>query len=364
MKARYILASLGMLVFLFVGASCGSSSATSPPTPMVSQTSSQLPTPTVDSNNPSLMPDFVSVIAKVRPSVVAITTSVQGVSFFGRQFTQQGAGSGWIIDKKGLIVTNDHVVEGASSVSVTLEDGRTFSAESVHTDSVADLAVIKINAQDLPALQIGDSSKMQVGQWVVAIGNSLGMGISATKGMVSALGVSLSISPGESLDDLIQTDAAINPGNSGGPLVNLLGEIVGINSAKIAQVGVEGMGYAISIKEAKPVIDQLIKNGYVIRPYLGAGLYTVDQFVLVRYSLSVGKGVFVTEVASGSPADKAGIKPGDVITAIGGKDVSSAEDLVHILQSHEVGQQIQVTFYHASVKNTVTLTLTQAPPPQ
>jgi serine protease Do len=245
---------------------------------------------------------------------------------------------------------------------VTLEDGRTFSAESVHTDSVADLAIIKINAQDLPALQIGDSSKMQVGQWVVAIGNSLGMGISATKGMVSALGVSLSVSPGQSLDDLIQTDAAINPGNSGGPLVNLLGEIVGINSVKIAQVGVEGRGYAISIKGAKPVIDELIKNGYVVRPYLGAGLYTVDQYAIYRFRLPVDKGALVTDVASGSPADKAGIQPGDVITTIDGNDVGSAEEVTRILQSHQVGQQIQVTFYRGNAKKTVAITLTQAPP--
>ena len=364
MKAKYILASLVILVFLFVGASCASYSATSSPTPTVSPTSSQSsPQSPVDSSNPSSMPDFVSIIAKVRPSVVAITTTVTGVSFRGRQFSQEGAGSGWVIDKDGLIVTNNHVVEGASSFTVTLDDGRTFSAESIHTDSIADLAVIKINAKDLPALPIGDSSKMQVGQWVVAIGNSLGLGTSAAKGIVSAVGVSLSTSPGETLYDLIQTDAAINPGNSGGPLVNLLGEIVGINSVKVAQVGVEGMGYAISIKEAKPVIDQLIKNGYVIRPYLGAELYTVDQFVIFRYRLPLDKGVFVTEVASGSPADKAGIKPGDVITAVGDKAVSSAGELVRILQSHEVGQQIRVTFYHGSVKNTVTATLTQTPPP-
>jgi S1-C subfamily serine protease len=206
------------------------------------------------------MPDFVSVIAGIRPSVVAITTEVP-VRFFGRQFTQEGAGSGWIIDENGIIVTNSHVVEGARNVTVTLEDGRTFPAESVITNSVADLAVIKINAQGLAALQIGSSSKMQVGEWVVAIGNSLGLGISATKGIISALGVSVSTSPGESLDGLIQTDAAINPGNSGGPLVNLQGQVVGINTIKVAQVGVEGMGYAISIDEAKPIIDRLIKEG-------------------------------------------------------------------------------------------------------
>ena len=369
MKAKYVLTCLVTLAFLFAGASCALPSATSspistvspPPTVSATPSQSSLSSP-VDSNNLSLIPDFVSVIAKVRPSVVAITTTAPGVGFRGIQFTQEGAGSGWIIDKDGLIVTNNHVVEGASSVTVTLEDGRTFSAESVHTDSVADLAVIRINARGLPALEIGDPSRMQVGQWVVAIGNSLGMGISATKGIVSALGVSLSASPGQSLDGLIQTDAAINPGNSGGPLVNLLGEIVGINSAKVAQVGVEGMGYAISVKAAKPVIDELIKNGYIVRPYLGTGLYTVDQFAVFRLGLTVDKGALVTDVASASPADKAGIKPGDVITAIDGLDVGSAEEVTRILQSHQVGQKMQVNFYHDSAKKTVAITLTQAPP--
>ena len=368
MKAKYVLACLVILALLFAGAGCtlftaasSPTSTVSPPTPSAT-TNQSSPSSPFDSNGLSSIPDFVSVIAKARPSVVAIATTAPGVGFRGLQFTQEGAGSGWIIDKDGLIVTNNHVVEGASSVTVTLEDGRTFSAESVHTDSVADLAVIKINARGLPALEIGDPSRMQVGQWVVAIGNSLGMGISATKGIVSALGVSLSASPGQSLDDLIQTDAAINPGNSGGPLVNLLGEIVGINSAKVAQVGVEGMGYAISVKAAKPVIDELIKNGYVVRPYLGTGLYTVDQFAIFRLGLTADKGALVTDVVSGSPADKAGIKPGDVITAIDGKDVGSAEEVTRILQSHQVGQQIQVTFYRGSAKKTVAITLTQAPP--
>jgi serine protease Do len=337
-------------------------SPTSPPvTPRSSTTTTRTSPPIpVDTSNLVQIPDFVSVIAKVRPSVVAITTAVPGISIFGGQFTQQGAGSGWIIDKDGLIVTNNHVVEGASDVTVTLDDGRTFSAQSVHTDSIADLAVIKIDATNLPTLQISDSSKMQVGQWVVAIGNSLGMGISATKGMVSALGVSLSLSPGESLDDLIQTDAAINPGNSGGPLVNLYGEIVGINSAKISQVGVEGMGYAISINSAKPIISELIKTGFVVRPYLGTGLYTVDQFAIMRYRLRVDTGAMVTDVATGSPADKAGITPGDVITEIDSTAISSADDVTRILQSHKVGDQIQITFYSSRTKKTALVTLAQA----
>ncbi len=257
MKAKCVLASLVTLVVLLVGASCALPNATVSP-PAAPPATSTPPAP-VDTKTPTLIPDFVSLIAEVRPSVVAINTEVT-VRVFGRRVTQEGAGSGWIIDGNGLIVTNGHVVEDASSVTVTLEDGRTFPAELVRTDSVADLAVVKINAQGLPALRVGDSTRIHVGEWVVAMGNSLGLGISATKGIVSAVGVSLSTSPGDNLSDLIQTDAAINPGNSGGPLVNLLGEVVGINSVKVAQVGVEGMGYAISMKEARPIIERLIAN--------------------------------------------------------------------------------------------------------
>ena len=368
-KTKYVLATLAVVALLLGGFACVPLATTpqtsaAPVSTTLSSTSAQTSPPSpVESSTLSLMPDFVSVVAKVRPSVVAIATEATGSGFFGGSYTEQGAGSGWIIDQNGLIVTNNHVVEGANSVSVTLEDGRTFAAKSVYTDAVSDLAIVKIDAQSLPALRIGDSSKMQVGQWVVAIGNSLGMGISATKGMVSALGVSLSPSPGESLDGLIQTDAAINPGNSGGPLVNLIGEIIGINSAKIAQVGVEGMGYAISIKTAKPIIDELITNGYVVRPYLGASLYTVDQFVALRYRLAVDSGVLVTDVASGSPADEAGLKPGDVITSVDDKQTTDDAVLTQSINSDQVGQKIKISYWRGRTQNTTYATLVQSPPP-
>lgn len=356
-----ILVSLLMLVGCTVaGASNDDSTFSITTTPTITSTETDIPA-TQSTELIAEYPDFISVIAKVRPSVVAITTEVTISGFFGGFYTQQGAGSGWIINTDGLIVTNNHVIENVSSITVTLEDGRSFPADAIYSDDVSDLAVIKINAQNLPALSIGDSSKLQVGQWVIAIGNSLGMGISATKGIVSALNISLSSNPGENLDNLIQTDAAINPGNSGGPLVNLKGELVGINSIKISQVGVEGMGYAISIEEAKPVIDQLIQNGYVIRPYLGVDLYTVDQFVILRFDLPINKGAFVTNVASGSPADKAGIAPGDVIIAINDKELSSAEELTALIHSFDIGQQIEITFYHNKTIKNVTATLTKAP---
>ena len=303
--------------------------------------------------------DFTSVIAAVRPLVVAITTEVSGYSVFGA-YTEEEAGSGWIIDSNGLVVTNNHVVEGASSVTVTLEDGRTFAAQAVYSDAFSDLAVIKIDAQNLPAAKLGDSSSLRMGDWVVAIGNSLGMGISATKGIVSATGVSVTESTGNTLYNLIQTDAAINAGNSGGPLVNLAGEVIGVNSVKISDVGVEGMGYAISIEEAHPILQQLISDGHISRPDLGASIYTVDQSIASRYSLAVSQGALVTQVNKNGPADKAGLKAGDVITAIDATVVTTADGLQLLLQSYKVGQQIQVTYYRGSAKQTVSVTLVEA----
>jgi serine protease Do len=303
--------------------------------------------------------DFASVIAAVCPSVVAITTEISGYSVFGA-YTEEGAGSGWIIDSNGLIVTNNHVVDGASSVTVTMEDGRTFTAKAVYNDSFSDLAIVKIDAQDLTAAKIGDSSALRVGDWVVAIGNSLGLGISATKGIVSATGVSIADSLGNTLYNLIQTDAAINPGNSGGPLVNLAGEVIGINSVKISDVGVEGMGYAISLEEAHPILEKLISDGHISRPGIGANFYTVDQSIASRYNLAVTQGALVTQVSRSGPADKAGIRAGDVITAVDGTAVTTANGLQLLLQSYKVGQQVQVTYYRGSAKQTVSVILVEA----
>ena len=206
------------------------------------------------------LPSIADVVAVVRPSVVAIDTEVTR-TFFRRSYTQEGAGSGWIIDENGIIVTNSHVVDGAESISVTLDDGRIFTVDpnTVAIDPLEDLAVLKIDADNLPALDIGGSSELRVGDWLVAIGNPLGLGISAKEGIVSRLGVTLAVDS-QILDDLIETSAAINPGNSGGPLVNMKGEVIGITSAKIALVGIEGLGYAISIDEAIPILEELITN--------------------------------------------------------------------------------------------------------
>ncbi|HSW57716.1 MAG TPA: trypsin-like peptidase domain-containing protein, partial [Dehalococcoidales bacterium] len=186
--------------------------------------------PTGSSEN---YPTLADIIARARASVVAISTLTTGRSIFGTTYNQPGDGSGWVIDSKGLIVTNTHVVQGADQITVTLEDGRSYGVEYVRTDTISDLAILKIDAQGLPALKVGDSVKSRVGDWVIAIGNSLGVGISATKGIISAKGVAVTAENGETMYDLLQTDAAINPGNSGGPLINLAGEVIGINSIKV-----------------------------------------------------------------------------------------------------------------------------------
>ncbi len=322
------------------------------------------PTPAIAvSSKPDPFPALADIIAKVRPSVVAINTITTGRSIFGTIYSQEGVGSGWVIDAKGLIVTNNHVVKGAEKITVTLEDGRSFKVDSVRTDPTSDLAVLKIDAQDLLALTVGDSIKARVGDWVIAIGNSLGNGISATKGIVSAKGVSVAADNGETLYDLLQTDAAINPGNSGGPLVNLAGEVIGINSIKVVQVGVEGMGYAISSQIAIPIINELIANGFVARPWLGARLYQVDAYAINQLNLKVKKGVLLTEVVSGGPASKAGLKRYDVITSFNGQEVSTVQALVKLIQQSKIGEVVLITFSRDTSINTISLTLEQAPPP-
>jgi serine protease Do len=312
-----------------------------------------------------VLPNIADVVARVKPSVVAINTEVVSLDFFNRPFTQQGAGSGWILDKNGIIVTNNHVVEGASSITVTMDDGSTFTVDqsAVFTDSLNDLAVIKINAPNLPAVTVGDSTPLRVGEWVVAIGNALGQGIRATEGIISRQGVSIPVAPGQTLYDLIETTAAINPGNSGGPLVNMAGEVIGITSAKIATVGVEGMGYAISTDTAIPIIEELITSGYVTRPWLGVVLYTVDQFAIARYELAVESGVLITQVVSGSPTDIAGLKPGDVITRFAGKDITTAEDMIRAIHLSEIGQKVPVTYWRGKAEYSTEITPIESPPP-
>jgi serine protease Do len=347
-----IISSLGMLA-------CS-------PQPSIAQTITPsvtgTPTPTSIQETGTLT--IPEVITRVKPSVVSINVEITAYDMFNRPVKEEGAGSGWIIEEDGYIVTNNHVVENADNVTVTLDDGRIFQAETVKTDALTDLAVVKIGATGLSAVSVGDSSELEIGDGVVAIGNALGQGISATAGIVSVVNVSLDTSSGQTLLGLIQTDAAINPGNSGGPLVNMAGEVIGINSIKVAQVGVEGMGYAISINEAAPVINALIEKGYITRPWIGIGIGTVNEFVASVYNLSVDKGVLVTNVVQDSPADKAGLEKGDIITAIDDREIADTGELTKVISSAEVGQTVKVTYWRGDGEQTTDVTLGESPPPQ
>lgn len=320
--------------------------------------------PSYTDNQTLMLPNIAAVVALVKPSVVTIDTEVVTLDFFNRPFTQKGAGSGWIIDENGIIVTNNHVIEGASTITVTMDDGSTYTvdADSIYTDRLNDIAILRIDAENLPTLNIGDSSKLRVGDWVVAIGNSLGLGISAKQGIVSRQGVSIPVSQGQTLYDLVETSAAINPGNSGGPLVNMSGEVIGITSAKIATIGVEGMGYAISTETAMPIIQELVNKGYVVRPWLGVGLRTVDERLALRYDLTVDKGVLITQVTPDSPASAAGLLAGDIIVSVDGEEIITVVELIRILHTSEIGQRIEITFWREDTRNTTAAVLAESPP--
>ncbi len=367
---KYLVISAILILALSLSSGCllPDTETSPPPNSSPTNTASSIDPnwvpPTVESSA-LVLPSIADVVAKVKPSVVAINTEVITYDFFNRPSTQEGAGSGWIIDETGIIVTNNHVVEGAEGITVTLDDGRVFSVaiNTVATDPLTDLAILKIDTEHLPAVSVGDSNELRVGDWVVAIGNSLGERISATNGIVSALGVSITVSSGQTLYDLVQTDAAINPGNSGGPLVNMAGEVIGITSIKIAEVGVEGMGYAISTNTALPIIDDLVTIGYVIRPWLGVVLYTVDEGVATRFGLVVNQGTLITEVGTNSPADKAGLEPGDVIVGFKDREITNTDDLIQAIRSTQIGHEVEITYWRDETKYTTYATLIESPPP-
>ena len=256
-----------------------------------------------------------------------------------RDFKQQSLGSGFIIDHKGYIVTNNHVIEGADQIKVKLSNGKEFDAQVVGRDPKTDLALIKISvSDDFIPLKMGDSDALQVGTWVVAIGSPFGLEQTVTAGIVSAKGRTIGAGP---YDDFIQTDASINPGNSGGPLLNMKGEVVGINTAIIPNG--QGIGFAIPVNLAEGIIEQLKNGGQVTRGWLGIGIQDLTPELREYYKVKGKMGVLVTQVYEGDPAYKSGIKPRDVIIAVDSKTVSSSRELSRIIANTPVGKQIAVS---------------------
>jgi serine protease Do len=255
---------------------------------------------------------------------------------------QHGFGSGFLIDPHGVIVTNHHVVDGADEVLVTLSDGRTFVSRDIKSDPKTDLAIVRIETKEaLPYLPFGDSSAMEIGDRVLAVGAPFGLTGTVTSGIVSAKGRNLHMNMYE---DFLQTDAAINPGNSGGPLVNLRGEVIGVNSAiKSRSGGWQGVGLAIASNLARNVTGQLLKDGTVHRGYLGVQIKDLDKEVAARLGLDKPKGILVAKVFDGSPAAKAGLKDGDVITALAGKPVENGRDLQTVVAGLPLGKPVAIT---------------------
>ncbi|EJO5347477.1 trypsin-like peptidase domain-containing protein [Clostridium botulinum] len=300
-----------------------------------------------ENKNEALPKSSVTKVAEsVGTAVVGISNKTEG--YFGVQ--DQGSGSGIIFDPNGYIVTNNHVIEGAQKITVKLSTGKVLPATLVGTDPRSDLAVIKVDAKNLPVAKFGDSSKVKVGDVAIAIGNPLGEEFAGTvtAGIVS--GVNRKIQYGGALYKLIQTDAAINPGNSGGALCNDAGEIIGINSLKEKA---EGIGFAISINEAKDIIKSLMDYGKVSRPYLGIAGKTISS---EQTGIS---GVYVAEVIQGSGAAAAGIKPTDIIIELDGKKVTKFEDLAEILDSHKVGDAIKTKILRNSKEKEVNIILSE-----
>jgi len=331
---------------------------------------------------------FASIVKKAGPAVVHVRVekSIQGRGaggpdlfsdpfferFFGpqfrhpredrqpREYKQRAAGSGFIISHDGYILTNNHVVEDADKITVNLDDEREFKAEVIGTDPQSDVALIKVDAENLPILELGDSDKLEVGEWVIAIGSPFELNQSVTVGVVSAKGRNrMGISDYE---NFIQTDAAINPGNSGGPLLNTHGEVVGMNTAIFSRSGgYMGIGFAIPVNMAKAIKQQLLKHGKVTRGWLGVVIQDVNDDLAKSFGLENTRGALISEVSKNSPADKGGLKQGDVIMALDGTDIKDVADLRNKVAMIAPGAKVDVTVMREGKERKIGISIGEQP---
>lgn len=298
------------------------------------------------------------VVTKVSPAVVSIVSKSQVQGFFGGTYEQKSSGTGFIIRSNGLIVTNRHVAATDASYTVTTTGGKSYDAKVIARDTFNDLAILKISAVNLPVVALGDSSKLRVGQQVIAIGNALGeYQNTVTTGIISGIGRAItaggSTGGSEQIDNVIQTDAAINPGNSGGPLVNMAGEVIGINTA--VDIQGQSIGFAIPINDVKSSIESVAAGGTIKRPMLGLRYITITPELAAANRMSVDKGALITRGASaselaitpGGPADRAGIKENDIITTLDGKTIDENTTIPSVLKSHNPGDTIKAKLLRA-----------------
>lgn len=336
--------------------------------------SAEAPVKTVPKDILATQQAFITLVKQATPSVVNISTIskkklvqplFQFSPFFHDFFDGEqpryrrdtSLGSGFIINRDGYILTNDHVVRDAETIKVKLSNDTVYTGKVVGSDPKTDIAVIKIDSKEpLPVAVLGDSSKLQVGQWAIAIGNPFGLDRTVTVGVVSATGRSnMGI---ETYEDFIQTDASINPGNSGGPLLNIYGEVIGINSAIVATG--QGIGFAIPVNMAKHVVEQLISKGTVSRGWLGVSIQPVTEDIAASFGLKKAAGALVNQVVDGSPAAKAGIKQGDIIRAIDGTEVKEVSQLQRLVGDLPIGKRVKVTVFREGKEVTLSLVIGNA----
>lgn len=322
----------------------------------------------------------IEIYERLAPGVVNITSTVLEHDFFFNVVPRQGVGSGSIIDPRGYILTNHHVIEDARKLEVTLTNGKKYTAKLMGSDPDADIAVIKIDArrEDLVVIPMGTSEKLKVGQKVIAIGNPFGLGQTLTTGIISSIGRTLRASSGILVEDVIQTDASINPGNSGGPLIDSSGRMIGINTAIFSPTGANvGIGFAIPIDVAKRVTQDLIEKGYYGYPWLGATLMTLFPDLAEDLKLPVKSGAMVVEVIPRSPAAKAGIRGGtsraqlgnsiitvggDIIVRFNGEPVSDADSLIRKIRKYRPGEKVQLELVHwEGGRSNITVVLEERP---
>lgn len=325
-------------------------------------TSSPAPTPDDTTSAGVAFSTTTELVELLRPSVVHIRSEAATLDDFGQLVPSGGVGTGFIVDNDGHIVTNNHVIstsngDAADNITITLDDGSQHDATIAGRDPPTDIAVLKIDADNLNPATLGDSSALQVGEDVIAIGNALDLpgGPTVTKGVVSALGRLIQES-NVSIPDAIQTDAAINPGNSGGPLVNVDGEVVGITTAVI-RGNAEGIGLAISIDTAEPIVQELISEGRVNRGFLGVTIQEITPSLAQQFDLAVDHGVGIRGVQPGGPADEAGLGQGDIIVRVGSSEIRASGDLFAALTEHRAGDVIEVEYFHNGNRETTEVTL-------
>ncbi len=343
-----------------------SNSASSPTQPSITGTTTSGPVRTLTLNTTDVQDTIIQAVQKVGPAVVTVVGTIPGqTTFFGQTADQTVSGSGFFVSDQGYLITNNHVVEGTNDVNIVLSNGTQEKATVVGTDQYNDIAVLKADGPVPAVATLGNSDVLKPGETVIAIGSPLGdFKNTVTVGVVSATGRSIDTGQGYQIEGLIQTDAAINQGNSGGPLVNLAGEVIGINTLIVRNTGTgavaEGLGFAIPVNTAQAVASQLMQKGYFAHPYLGIGYQPISPDIAQVYNLPAQWGVDVTQVAASSPAKQAGLQRGDIITKVGDVTLDDTHSYLNTLYTYKPGDTVTLTVVRGTQTLTLTVTLGEA----